>query len=78
VTYYSGKNIHFRFTGARYSFSIVGLGIDLTAVGVGRAKLTGDPDSLDDGDYAVDDNKWQPVPLLTKLVTFGVQPVATP
>jgi hypothetical protein len=81
VTYYistPGKSIHFRFTGARYSFSIVGLGIDLTAVGVGRAKLTGDPAFLDDGDYSVDDNKWQPVPLVTKLVTFGVQPVAGP
>ena len=35
MTVYSGKNIHFRFTGSRYiKFSIVGSGIDITAVGV--------------------------------------------
>ena len=78
VTVYSGKNIHFRFSGAKYGFSLSGTGIDVTAVGVGRAWLTGGG-SLDDGDYAIDDGKWQPVPLLKKFVTFGVQPpVATP
>jgi hypothetical protein len=77
VTIYSGKNIHFRFSGAKYGFSIVGTGVDVTAVGVGRAWLTGSG-SFDDGDYAVDDNPWQPVPLLKKLVTFGIQPPVTP
>jgi hypothetical protein len=76
VTIYSGTNIHFRFSGSKYGFSIVGTGIDVTAVGVGKAWLTG-VGSLDDGDYAVDDGKWQPVPFLKKLVTFGVQPVPT-
>ena len=50
----------------------------MTAVGVGQVKLTGDPDAFDDGDYAIDDGKWQAVPLLLKTVTFGVQPVAGP
>ena len=37
VTIYTGRNIHFRFTGNRYiKFSIVGSGIDVTAVGAGR------------------------------------------
>jgi hypothetical protein len=76
VTIYGGTNIHFRFSGARYGFTISGLGIDVTAVGVGKAGLTG-AGSFDDGDYAIDDGKWQPVPLLKKLVTFGVQPVVT-
>ena len=77
VTIYTGKNIHFRFSGAKYGFSISGVGIDVTAVGVGRTWLTG-AGSLDDGDYAIDDGKWQPMPLLKKFVTFGVQPVASP
>jgi hypothetical protein len=76
VVIYSGKNIHFRFSGAKYGFSLSGIGIDVTAVGVGRAWLTG-AGSLDDGDYAIDDNPWQTVPLLKKLVTFGVQPPVT-
>jgi hypothetical protein len=75
VTIYSGKNIHFRFSGARYKFVIVGAGIDVTAVGVGQASLTGDPDAFDTGSYAIDDGKWTSVPLLKKSVTFGVQPV---
>ena len=78
VTIYTGKNIHFRFIGGKYRFVIVGSGIDLTAVGAGQAYLTGDPDQLDAGQYAIDDGKWQPVPLLKKLVTFGVQPVTSP
>ena len=79
VTIYTGKNIHFRFTGNRYiKFSIVGSGIDVTAVGVGRAYLVGDPEWYDDGDYALDNGKWQPVPLTPKLVLFGTQPASAP
>jgi hypothetical protein len=77
VKIYSGKNIHFRFAGGKYKFTIVGSGIDVTAVGVGQASLIGDPDALDTGDYAVDDGKWVSVPLLKKVVTFGTQPVTT-
>ena len=79
VTVYTGKNIHFRFTGNRYiKFSIIGSGIDVTAVGVGRAALIGDPEWYDDGDYAVDNGKWQPVPLVAKVVPFGIQPPSAP
>ena len=81
VKIYSGKNIHFRFSGGKYKFTIVSAtGVDVTAVGVGQVWLTGDPYSFDPGYYAIDDGKWQPVPLVKKLVTFGVQPVvpATP
>jgi hypothetical protein len=79
VTIYTGKNIHFRFTGNRFiKFSIVGAGLDVTAVGVGRAYLVGDPEWYDDGDYAVDDGKWQPVPLTPKLILFGTQATSAP
>jgi hypothetical protein len=74
VTLYTGKNIHFRFPGGKYQLTIAGSGIDLTAVGIGRATVAGDPTVLDDGDYAIDGGKWQPIPLLTKKLTFGVQP----
>jgi hypothetical protein len=77
VTIYTGKNIHFRFSGAKYRFAITGTGIDVTAVGVGQAALTGDPDAFDTGYYAIDDGKWTPVPLLRKVIPFGVQPVVT-
>jgi hypothetical protein len=79
VTTYSGKNIHFRVTGGRYRLTFKGLvsdlpavGIDLTAVGVGTALLTGDP-FVDPGDYAIDNGKWIPLPVLQKKVPFGVQ-----
>lgn len=76
VTTYIGKNIHFRYSGGKYRFTITsGVGIDVTAVGVGQAWLVGDPEALDTGYYAVDDGKWTSVPLLPKRVPFGVQPV---
>jgi hypothetical protein len=79
VTIYSCKNIHFRFIGGKYRFGIAGSGIDVTAVGIGQATLTGDPEELDTGAYSIDDGKWQPVPYLKKLVTFGTpQPVSSP
>src|SRR5690242_19245672 len=46
VKLYIGKNIHFRFAGGKYKFTIIGSGIDVTAVGVGQATLVGDPDAL--------------------------------
>jgi hypothetical protein len=80
VKVYYGQNIHFRFSGGKYRFTITGsTGVDATAVGVGQVQMTGDPYSFDPGSYAIDDGKWQPVPLVKKLVTFGVQPIfATP
>jgi hypothetical protein len=80
VTIYMGKNIHFRFIGGKYRFVITSAsGLDVTAVGLGQAYLTGDPAALDTGQYAVDDGKWQDVPLLRKFVPFGTpQPVTTP
>ena len=66
MTIYSGKNIHFRFSGGKYRFSIIGSGIDVTAVGVGQVMADGSRAAFDDGDYAVDDGKWQAVPLLKK------------
>jgi hypothetical protein len=78
VKIYSGTNIHFRFSGGKYRFALVNsVGVDVTAVGVGQATMAGDPYSFDPGSYAVDDGKWQPVPLVKKLVTFGVQTVVT-
>jgi hypothetical protein len=76
VKLYYGRNIHFRFSGGKYRFTILSsTGVDVTAVGVGQVSLTGDPYSFDPGSYAIDDGKWQPVPLVKRLLTFGVQPV---
>jgi hypothetical protein len=81
VTSYSGKNLRFRVTGGKYKLvfrgAVAGLpatGIDLTAVGVGTAQLTGDA-FVDSGDYALDNGKWTPLTVLPRSVRFGVQPV---
>jgi hypothetical protein len=77
VTVYSGKDIHYRVTGGRYRLRFDGDDINLSAVGVGTGRLTGDPQVDDTGDFAIDGKKL-PVPLTTRTVSFGVQPVATP
>ena len=73
-TTYGGRDLHFRVTGGRYRMWFQGAGIDLSAVGVGTASLTGDVTVNDPGDYAVDGGKWSPVPWLKLPVPFGVQP----
>lgn len=78
VTIYSGKDIHFRVTGGRYKLRFTGDDINLSAVGVGVAKLNGD-DSVDDaGDYALDGGKRVSVPLVLRIVSFPVTPATTP
>ena len=75
VTVYIGNDIHFRVTGGRYRFAFYhATGVDLTAVGVGTGRITGDPIVLDAGDYSVDGGKFVSVPLLEKSFSFGVQP----
>jgi hypothetical protein len=75
-TTYSGTNLHFRVTGGKYKLVLRGSGIDLTAVGVGTAQLTGDIVADDQGDYALNGGKWLPIPLVTRTVQFG-DPTAT-
>jgi hypothetical protein len=81
---YGGKNLHFRVTGGKYKLTFNGAGIDLTAVGSGIARLNGDEDALDAGDYAVDGGKWLPMPVTftapqqTKLVAFPVDQSSNP
>jgi|SRR5581483_3013988 len=67
---YQGTNIHVRITGGKYKLHFRGSGVDLTAVGVGTADLTG---SLltDPGTWSVDGAKWTAVPLVDRVVPFG-------
>ncbi len=80
TTFYIGNDLHFRVTGGKYKlvFTKGSDGIDLTAVGVGVAALTGDPYADDTGHYALDGGKWTAVPLITRSVPFGVQPAQAP
>jgi hypothetical protein len=71
---YTGRDLHFRVTGGKYRLSFLGSGIDLSAVGVGTASLTGDLQVDNPGDYALDGGKWTLVPWLKLPLTFGVQP----
>jgi hypothetical protein len=77
VMQYGGKDLHFRVTGGRYRLRFNGSDINLSAVGVGTARLAADLNVDDPGDYALDGGKRVPVPLNPRPVTFGVQPVAT-
>lgn len=78
VTIYQGKDLHFRVTGGKARLWFKGSGIDLTAVGVGIVQFTGDAFAADQGDFALDSGKWNPVPVTTTTVRFGVQPAPAP
>lgn len=78
VTIYTGRAIHFRITGGKARLWFKGSGLDLTAVGVGSVQFTGDAFADDAGYYALDSGKWNPVPVTTSTVRFGVQPAPAP
>ena len=75
-TTYTGTDLHFRVTGGKYRLVLKGSGIDVTAVGVGTAQLTGDLLADDPGDYALNGGKWIAVPFVSRTVQFG-DPTAT-
>ncbi len=75
-TTYTGANLHFRVTGGKYKLVLKGYGIDLTAVGVGIAQLTGYSVADTQGEYALNGGKWLAIPLITRTVQFG-DPTAT-
>jgi hypothetical protein len=75
LTFYSGRELHFRVTGGRYRLRLQqGVGVNLTAVGVGSAYVIADPLVYDPGDYAIDGGKPVAMPLSGRTVYFGVQP----
>src|SRR5579884_319047 len=81
ITVYSGTNLHFRVTGSKYRLVFDGSGIDLTAIGVGVAYVSGDATADDPGYYALDSGNWVPMPVFTlatktRAVPFGTQPPA--
>jgi hypothetical protein len=80
VTSYSGKDLRFRVTGGKVRLWFKATeGLDLTAVGIGNVQFTGDAFAdPGPGEYALDSGKWNPVPVITTRVGFGVQPVAAP
>ena len=79
VTVYAGKDLHFRVTGGKVKLAFIrAVGVDLTAVGVGSVGLTGDAFADDTGKYAVDSGKWNPVPVLSTTIRFGVLPATSP
>jgi hypothetical protein len=72
---YIGSNIHIRISGGKYHIHFKGSGVDLTAIGVGVAELTGSALAFDPGDYRLDGAKWTAVPFIDKFVPYGPQPV---
>lgn len=73
---YSGSNIHVRITGGKYKLRFKGSGVDLTAIGVGVADLTGNALALAPGSWSLDGSKWADVPYVDQKVPFGTQTVA--
>jgi hypothetical protein len=78
TTVYQGANLHFRASSGRFRIRFRGSGLDLTAIGIGNAYLSGSPLSLDPGDFALDGGKWQPVAWQDKVEAFGTQPPPPP
>jgi len=76
---YVGTNIHFQIVGGAYKLQFRGAaGVDLSAVGIGKATLIGDPFAgVDPGYYSLEGEKWQPVTLVQTTVAFGTPAAAS-
>jgi hypothetical protein len=73
-----GSNgVHFQISG-RYRLSIVGKGIDFSAVGVGKGTVDGADKAIDTGRYAVGDDAWQDVPYFGTAFVFPQPATTTP
>lgn len=61
VTKYWGKDIRFRYIGGKFTITITGADIDLSAIGKGTVALAG-RGTADDGVYSLNGNAAQPFP----------------
>jgi hypothetical protein len=63
---YVGTNLKLRAVDGHYRIRIWGSGVDVNAVGQGKAKMMGD-----DGWYSFNGSDKMPLPLLPKTITIG-------
>jgi hypothetical protein len=63
---YVGRNLKLRATGGHYRIAIFGSGVDLNAVGEGKAKLSGTG-----GWYSTDGSAKAPLPTVLKALPIG-------
>ena len=71
TTICKGSDVRFFFGGGKYRILVTGAGISFSAVGRGTATLTG-AGSPDDGTFAVNGGRPQPLPSLVPVsTTFG-------
>jgi hypothetical protein len=61
VTKYSGKDVRFRYIGGKFTITIVGTNIDLSAIGKGTVSIVG-KGTADDGTYSMNGQAAQPLP----------------
>ena len=61
VTKYWGKDVRFRYIGGRFTITVVGSDIDLSAIGKGTVTLVGSG-TADDGTYSLNGQCAQPFP----------------
>jgi hypothetical protein len=68
---YGGRDLHYRIAGGFYRIKIVGLGIDLSAVGRGSVTLQGDARYADTGLYSLNGAEFVPVPYERTTLQLG-------
>jgi hypothetical protein len=74
-----GKNVSFYIPGGRYKLTANGVGISISAYGIGSVILVGNPDPVGDtGTYAIGDAPPQPLPVESTTASFGSKPGSAP
>ena len=73
-----GTKLRFRLLGVRYKVSVIGRGINLSAVGKGAATIEGADASFDDGDFSANGNAFKPITDDPVTVAFGTPTTPAP
>lgn len=66
-----GAKLRFRLLDAKYRITIIGRGIDVSAVGKGQATLQGADATIDDGDFSLNGGLYKAIPSELVTVSFG-------
>jgi hypothetical protein len=71
-----GTKLRFRLVALRYKVSVIGRGVDLSAVGRGQATIEGADATFDDGDFSANGAVFKPI--TDDPVTVGFGTLVTP
>jgi hypothetical protein len=71
VTKYWGSDVRFRYIGGKFTITVAGFGINLSAIGKGFVTLQGNKGTDDDGTFSLNGAAAQPITDVQQIFSLG-------